>query len=72
MLHRNGKWTPYALGIGYHPSDDKDEFMTDTVATYKKLVGDIRYLVDFTTVDLSFAAGRLRAAMAELTTRHCN
>lgn len=70
LIHCNGKNTPYPPDTQYHAQDDEEEILLDTVALYRKLVGDLRYIADSTRPDVSYVTGRLGAAMVKPTIRH--
>lgn len=70
IIRCNGIHTPFSSNIDYDAHTCKDAPLPDRTELYRKLVGDLRYMVDSKRPDITFFVSRLVTAMVQLTTRH--
>lgn len=54
MIRSNGKHTPYATNAEYHSLIEKYILIPEKRNKYMELVGDLRYVADYTRSDLLF------------------
>lgn len=72
MSNANSKITPYLDKAKYHAPEEHETDLEHTAPKYKKIVGELRYLVDCNRPDTTFMVGRLGSAASKPTIRHWN
>ena len=70
MTEANGKDTPHASGVKYHPATFDDKTVPHLTGTFQNIVGELRYITDCTRPDINFYVNKLSAAMHNPTRRH--
>lgn len=72
LLGANGKTTMHPSKTAYHGPRQGDVTVMKTISTYRLHIGELRYIVDSTRLEIGYVVSRLVVSFAQPTKWHFN